>query len=124
MTYVHVTLVAGHDSADNLADFSQAFFHALDITDYEERESSNNACGGYYLGHQDSIEINIMESGDIQQEVLPFWVDIYADEDTLYALVEQHIHKRLLPEGFMVTQILDLGKPSERRVHYGTQSTR
>jgi hypothetical protein len=120
MTYAYVNLVATREQTADLASFSQAFFSALGIADYEERESSNYASGSYFSGRQGSIEFDVMESGDVQPEELPFWIDISSasDEGVLGSLIDQQIRERLLPEGFVVTRILDLGKPNERRVSY------
>ncbi|MBT9504672.1 MAG: hypothetical protein IV092_25730 [Burkholderiaceae bacterium] len=110
-----VDLISSRDGIETLEGFAVAFFGAMGVAGYEQRESENYTGGTYFIGKTSESEFNISISDDPQHEDMPYWVEVSA----LHAsVVDDQVRERLLPQGFRVALVENFGETTERRATY------
>lgn len=120
-----LNLLCANDNCTTLPSFAAAFFQALGISAYTERESSNYSTGHYFQGRLGDIDVIVADNDEYGYDDFPFWVNVDREaqgEPSLRELVDPAIRKNMLPAGFHVARIDDFGSLGERRVDYSLSS--
>lgn len=117
----YVNLLGMHPGCVELRLFAKTFFEALGVNDGEERESDNYIDGCYLKGSLGGMIFSVAISDENAHEDVPYWIHISADVVTLDALedaVSQLIRDKVLPMGFQLARIVNLGARGEQRIDY------
>ncbi len=103
-----IHIVATHPRNVDLDSFAAAFFRALELSDFIERESSNYVDERYFRGKKDKLIVEISHTDDeyLDAEAYDIWIDAdYLDPEKF---VDGLVMEKLKPNGFLVTKL----KPS------------
>jgi hypothetical protein len=117
----YVNLLGAFGNQVDLDSFVKAFFQAIEVVDYEERESGNYADGRYFRGGSGDIGFTISLSEEEDHDDLPCWIQVAADMPTsevLVDVVDRMVREKALPEGFRIARMISLGKRDEQRIDY------
>lgn len=117
----HLDLLGAFRNQVDLDSFARAFFPTIEVSHFEERESSNYVEGRYYKGRNGTLNLTISLSDEDGHKDLPCWIHVTADMQTPEALAEvvkRTIGERVLPAGFRLAQMINLGRQDEIRFDY------
>jgi hypothetical protein len=116
-----INLLGSLQSGHGLDAFAKTFFDAAGVGKFEERESSNYLEGRYFKGNDGDLFFTISLSDEEAHSDLPYWVQISSravEGDKLISMVNSLVSGRILPRGFRLSRIVNLGKRNERRLDY------
>ena len=117
-----VDLLGTFGSQADLDSFAKAFFEAIGIFEYEERESSNYIDEHYFIGSDGALSVQICIYDVEGYEDMPYWVTIDADMaklEDLVDLVDQIVRKKAMPMGFRFARMINIGRiEGENRIDY------
>ena len=93
-----------------LHDVASGVFHALSISEWEERDSSNYPPDGHYFtGYSENAEVTVYDGDDERTPDYPFRVSVEDAVDRLTAQVEGlRVHALLEPERLSRERMFDL----------------
>jgi hypothetical protein len=113
----HFNLLLGIEGTHgSLDDFVRAFFVAVGVSDYVERESAHCVEERYFLGQSHGIVFKAMRSDDDDHADLPFWISMeIADSKTNAFDLDEFVRQHLLPAGFKVAHLRNFGMLDEQR---------
>jgi hypothetical protein len=106
-----------HDEAKNLTDAAKFLFSALNIENYEERESSNYYDGYYYKGVKNGIICTIYLSED---DVLPYIISIDNLSDLSKTALKNYIQPIIESGKFRLFYIENFAELNEKLVDITT----
>ncbi len=116
----YLNLLAFNQNSLDLISFATRFFSALDIPQYEQRESSNFPDGYYVKATSGDLHFVVSSSDEATNEDLPYWIQVSGDfqnPDELRDKVDQIVREKLL-RLFQIAVILNYGKQGEMRIDY------
>lgn len=117
----YVDLLCGSSFTPDLRRFAEIFFQKIGIKEYEERSSSNYTGELYYTGRNKYLSCEIFLSDEKDHVDMAYYIQITSDtpdEESLATTVGDVVHTKLLPAGFHVVRVINLGKAGEKRIEY------
>jgi hypothetical protein len=117
----YLDLLGNLNNKNRLDFFTRKFFRIIDVTQIEERESSNYVNGRYFKGQLGNFHIIVSLADFVGNEDLPFWVHIKCDDsdhNALTSMINEIICNKAIPEGFQLAQMVNFGTRYERRIDY------
>lgn len=105
----------------DLDNFAKAFFDVAQLLDYEERESSSHVEGRYFRAVHGEFSFLVAKSDELDHEDLPYWIQItngVLEIEDLVCFADQLVRNVMIPAGFRVARVTDLGRRDEQRVDY------
>lgn len=120
MNAQHVNFLAGGLPAHSLSEFAESVYAMFQISDFEERESSNYVDGFYFTAVSGTRIFKIMLSNSESHLDLPYWLRVSSiDESKPFSNEEiDAIGKRLVQHGYKIARIVNPGQKGEQRFDY------
>jgi len=120
MNAQHVNFLAGGDPAHSLSQFAHSVYEAFQVSDFEERESSNYVDGFYFTAVSGSRIFKVMRSNSETQLDLPYWLRVSSNDGSMPLSNEEidDIGKRLVRKGYKVARVANPGQKDEQRFDY------
>jgi len=121
MKMQYVNLLGSFGQATDLDSFVTAFFPAMGISKYEERESGSYVDGRYFKGASEHLTVIVSISDESDHEDLPFWVQVSGDVPDVAGLiseVDRTIRSQVIPAGFQFARMTNFGRRDEVRIDY------
>ena len=119
----HIDLLGSSKRMADLDSFARGFFSVMGINEYEERKSSNYIGEHYFQAFNGGIGFTVCLSDEEGLDEFPCWTQINTDDDApdtgdLEEIVKSIVVKKLLPNGFRITRIMDIGTRDAKQVNY------
>ena len=117
-----VDLLGAFKNTTDLDVFVNTFFSALGLVEYDERNSSNYIDERYFIGEYDNISYTISMSDEVDNEDLPFWINVSTDDvkkmNMLFDIVDNNIKTKILPAGFYIARFINFEFKDRIRIDY------
>lgn len=116
----YFNLYCSDDFSQTLDDFARKLFKILGIETYEERDSSNYVDETYFVGHMPDRKVTVALIDEEGIDDLMYWVAMENISDKPYTdqQLNSFVKEKLLPLGFRVAKIENLGKRNMLRIDY------
>jgi hypothetical protein len=109
-------LVVANDMGSDLASIAKAFYAAIGIDDFTERESGNYPGGRYFRGRAPNITFLLMETEHGTHTDRPFWARIELQDEFQGEFdLDQWVRQKLVANGFQVAQMINFHRHGEER---------
>lgn len=117
----YVDLLCASDGYDDLTSFAKAFCSAANLSEYEERESSNYVGDIYSCAVSGDLKFTMSFSDEQDHRDLPYWIQVSTnamEQQDLIDFIDQLVRNGLQPAGFHVARVTHLGRKDEHRIDY------
>lgn len=119
MTYVN--LLCSWPGKNTLSEFATAFFAAMNIDNFQERESGNYRDGHYYKGDVGEISFVVAISDEENNQDFDYWIQASSrlfDDENLNMVIGNAMENILMPFGMKAARMLNFGRMNEVRIDY------
>ncbi len=115
----YVNLLCTWPGKGTLPEFAAAFFAAMNINNFQERESENYCDGHYFTGKVGEISFVVAISDEEDNQDLDYWIQAsskFLDDENLIRVVNDAMKNILMPLGMKAARMRNCGKVNEVRI--------